>query len=63
VVYRLSGTGTGGATLRLYLERFVADPDSVPEDAQQALAGLIESAHRLCDLTDYTGRTQPDVRT
>jgi len=63
VVYRLSGTGTGGATLRLYLERFVADPDSVPEDAQQALAGLIDSAQRLCGLTDYTGRTQPDVRT
>jgi phosphoglucomutase len=63
VVYRLSGTGTGGATLRMYLERFVADPDSVPEDAQQALAGLIASAQELCQLRDYTGRSEPDVRT
>ncbi len=63
VAYRLSGTGTGGATLRLYLERFVADPDTVPEDAQQALAGLIDSAQTLCRLGDYTGRSEPDVRT
>jgi phosphoglucomutase len=63
VVWRLSGTGTSGATLRMYLERFCADPDSIPEDAQQALAGLIDSAQSLCRLHEYTGRSEPDVRT
>ena len=60
-VFRLSGTGTEGATLRLYLERYVADPSlhGVPE--QVALAPLVVLAEKLARIQEITGRTSPDV--
>lgn len=60
-VFRLSGTGTEGATLRLYLERYVADPllHGVPE--QVALAPLVVLADKLARIQEITGRTGPDV--
>lgn len=63
IVLRLSGTGTEGATLRVYLERFAAGPDGLDEDPQAALAPIIRAAHTLCCLAEYTGRTSPDVVT
>ncbi len=63
IVLRLSGTGTSGATLRLYLERFVPGPDGLGEDPQTALAPVIAAAHDLADLHGHTGRTAPDVIT
>ena len=63
IVFRLSGTGTEGATLRLYLEAFEADPARQKVDAQQALAGLIDIAHELSQLKQRTGREQPTVIT
>ncbi len=63
IVYRLSGTGTAGATLRVYLERFEPDPARHDLDTQDALAGLIEIARTLPDIEGRTGRRAPDVIT
>jgi phosphoglucomutase len=63
IVYRLSGTGTEGATLRVYLERYAAGPDGLDLDAQTALAPVIRAAHALAGIATHTGRTAPDVVT
>jgi phosphoglucomutase len=63
IVFRLSGTGTEGATLRLYLERFEADPSRHAIETQEALAGLIALADRLAGIRARTGRTRPTVIT
>ena len=63
IVFRLSGTGTEGATLRLYLEAFEADPARQKVDAQQALSGLIAIADELSQLKQRTGREKPTVIT
>ncbi|MEM8853168.1 MAG: alpha-D-glucose phosphate-specific phosphoglucomutase [Pseudomonadota bacterium] len=62
-VFRLSGTGTEGATLRVYLERFEPDPAKQGEETQAALAPVIEAAEALCDIKGRFGREGPDVRT
>jgi phosphoglucomutase len=63
IVLRLSGTGTEGATLRLYLERYAAGPRGLDLDPQEALAGVIRAAHALAGIERFTGRTAPDVVT
>jgi phosphoglucomutase len=63
IVFRLSGTGTVGATLRVYLEAFEADPQKQQTDTQEALAGLISTAESLAQIASRTGRTTPDVIT
>jgi phosphoglucomutase len=63
VVFRLSGTGTAGATLRIYIEAFEPDPKRQGLDAQQALAPLIRWALELAELRQRTGRTEPTVIT
>ena len=63
IVYRLSGTGTTGATLRVYIERYEADPALLAQDTQAALADLIAIADTLAELRARTGRVQPDVIT
>jgi phosphoglucomutase len=63
IVLRLSGTGTEGATLRLYLERYAAGPTGLDLDPQDALAPVIRAAHRLAGIESYTGRVTPDVIT
>lgn len=63
IVFRLSGTGTVGATLRVYLERFEADVANHGQDAQTALADLIALAEQLCEIKKRTGRIEPDVIT
>lgn len=62
-VMRLSGTGTEGATLRLYLERYAPGPAGLGEDPQEALAPIIRAAHGLAGIERHTGRTGPDVIT
>lgn len=62
-VFRLSGTGTEGATLRLYLERYVPGPEGLAEDPQQALQPIIAAAHAVAGIEAYTGRSAPDVIT
>ncbi len=63
IVFRLSGTGTEGATLRIYLEAFEADPARHRVDAQQALAALIRIADEVSQLRPRTGRAEPTVIT
>ena len=63
IVYRLSGTGTEGATLRLYVEAFEADPARQDQDTQAALAPLVAAALALGDLPARTRRTAPTVIT
>jgi phosphoglucomutase len=63
IVLRLSGTGTEGATVRLYLERFEADPARHGLETQEALAGLAAIAEDLSELKLRTGRAAPSVVT
>jgi len=63
IVFRLSGTGTEGATVRLYLERYEADPARHGLDTQEALAPLIAIAEQVSELKKRTGREQPSVVT
>ncbi|MEM6823903.1 MAG: alpha-D-glucose phosphate-specific phosphoglucomutase [Pseudomonadota bacterium] len=63
VVYRLSGTGTVGATLRVYLEDLETNPDRLGEDAQNALAPMIDAAEEIAGIKAHTGRDAPDVVT
>jgi phosphoglucomutase len=63
IVLRLSGTGTEGATLRVYLERFEADPARQDVQAQAALQPLIDSAEQLAGIRARTGRSRPTVIT
>ncbi len=63
IVLRLSGTGTEGATLRLYLERFAAGPGGLDHDPQAALVPVIKAAHHFAQIAAHTGRDTPDVIT
>jgi phosphoglucomutase len=63
IVLRLSGTGTEGATVRVYLERYEADPSRHNLDTQEALAPLIAIAEQVSELKQRTGRTEPSVIT
>ena len=62
-VFRLSGTGTEGATLRAYLEAFEPDPARHGLDPQAVLAPVIAAANEIAGIHDRTGRTAPDVVT
>ena len=62
-VLRLSGTGTEGATLRLYLERIETDPARLDLDPQAVLADVAAAAKALIRLEELTGRVEPDVIT
>ncbi|MGJ9420246.1 alpha-D-glucose phosphate-specific phosphoglucomutase [Massilia sp. CMS3.1] len=63
IVFRLSGTGTEGATVRLYLERYEADPARHHLDTQEALSSLVAIAESVSELRQRTGRQQPSVVT
>ena len=63
IMFRLSGTGTEGATLRIYLEAFEPDVSKHHLDAQQALAPLIGIALEVSELRRRTGRDRPTVIT
>ena len=63
VVFRLSGTGTSGATLRVYIERYEPASGDLDLDTQAALADLIEAADAIAGIRDHTGRDAPTVIT
>jgi phosphoglucomutase len=63
IVLRLSGTGTQGATLRVYLEFYEPDPARHDQDTQEAMAPLILIARELAQIEARTGRAEPDVVT
>ncbi len=62
-VLRLSGTGTQGATLRVYLERYEAPGGDHDQDVQVALAPVIEAVELLADIAKHTGRNKADIIT
>eukprot|EP00584_Thalassiosira_punctigera_P022767 CAMPEP_0172574828 /NCGR_PEP_ID=MMETSP1067-20121228/136896_1 /TAXON_ID=265564 ORGANISM="Thalassiosira punctigera, Strain Tpunct2005C2" /NCGR_SAMPLE_ID=MMETSP1067 /ASSEMBLY_ACC=CAM_ASM_000444 /LENGTH=679 /DNA_ID=CAMNT_0013367463 /DNA_START=1278 /DNA_END=3317 /DNA_ORIENTATION=- len=63
VVFRLSGTGSAGATIRMYLEQYEKDPTKHATSAPIALKGLAEEALRLVRMEEMTGRDAPTVIT
>ena len=63
IVFRLSGTGTQGATLRVYLEQYEADPTKHHLDPQEALADLIAIAEQVAQIRTLTGMEKPTVIT
>jgi phosphoglucomutase len=63
IVFRLSGTGTEGATIRIYLEAFDPDTKNHHLDAQVALAEMIKIALQISQLVEKTGRAAPTVIT
>jgi phosphoglucomutase len=63
ILLRLSGTGTEGATLRLYLEQYEGDRARLERDTQATLSGLVDLAEELAGIRARTGRTQPTVIT
>lgn len=63
IVYRLSGTGTVGATLRVYIERYEPPTGNLGQDAQAALADFIALSRSLAEIEKRTGRTAPSVIT
>ncbi|MGR3378332.1 alpha-D-glucose phosphate-specific phosphoglucomutase [Salipiger abyssi] len=63
LVLRLSGTGTEGATLRVYLEKLESDPAAFGLDPQEALAEVIAAAEAIAEIKSRTGRDAPDVIT
>ncbi len=63
IIFRLSGTGTTGATLRVYLERYVPVDDDLDQATSKALASLIIAAEEIALIARHTGRLAPDVVT
>jgi phosphoglucomutase len=63
IIYRLSGTGTQGATLRVYIESYEPDTNKQHEDTQSTLAKLINLADGIANITAITGREAPTVIT
>jgi phosphoglucomutase len=63
VMLRLSGTGTQGATLRVYLEQYADPSQDHSLDAQIALSDVIKATNALIKIKDFTGRNAPDVIT
>ncbi|KAF9989798.1 Phosphoglucomutase-2 [Mortierella antarctica] len=63
LIIRLSGTGSQGATVRLYVEKYESDASKYQDKTQDALRPLIEVALHLSQLTEFTGRKEPTVIT
>ena len=63
IVYRLSGTGTVGATLRVYIEHYEPPSGKLDQDTQAALADLIALSRSLAEIEKRTGRKAPTVIT
>jgi phosphoglucomutase len=63
LVYRLSGTGSAGATVRLYVDSYESDKNKILLDAQDMLKPLVEIALQISQLRELTGRDKPNVIT
>ena len=63
IVYRLSGTGTAGATLRVYIERYESAPDRLELPVAEVLGPVVAVARELADIEALTGRAEPSVVT
>ncbi|KAH0534963.1 hypothetical protein KQX54_011013 [Cotesia glomerata] len=63
IIYRLSGTGSTGATIRVYIESYKSDQSEILKDVHEALNPLVHIALELCQLKKHTGRDKPTVIT
>ena len=63
VVFRLSGTGTQGATIRVYLERYEPADGNLDAETPDMLADIVAAAEQIAGIARHTGRTAPDVVT
>lgn len=63
IVFRLSGTGTEGATLRVYIERYVDQTGELGLETADALQPLVRAAQELADIQGFTGMKRPSVIT
>lgn len=63
IIFRLSGTGTSGATIRIYFEKYEPDTAKQNDDSQHALQTLINAALQISQLAELTGRDKPSVIT
>ncbi|XP_011300092.1 phosphoglucomutase [Fopius arisanus] len=63
IIYRLSGTGSSGATIRFYIESYESDPKTFDKDTQQVLQPLVEIGLGLGKIKEFTGRDAPTVIT
>ena len=63
VILRLSGTGTKGATLRIYLEKYIPKEGDLNQDSQKVLSEMINDFKNLADISQKTGMSQPTVIT
>ncbi len=61
IVFRLSGTGTSGATLRIYIEKYTTKDFN--QDSQKVLSNLLKTAIEICEVTKRTGKQKPDIIT
>ncbi|MHA3790299.1 alpha-D-glucose phosphate-specific phosphoglucomutase [Sphingomonas sp. YL-JM2C] len=63
IVFRLSGTGTSGATIRVYIERYEPAGGNLGRATGDAIADLVVAAETIAGIARHTGRTAPDVIT
>ena len=63
IIFRLSGTGSQGATIRMYIEQYTSDPSRLNDDPQFALASLVDIALTISKMEELTGRKEPTVIT
>jgi len=63
IIFRLSGTGTQGATLRVYIDSYQNNPERLALETQEVLSELIKMAEILADIKQFTGKEKPDVIT
>ena len=63
VVFRLSGTGSQGATVRMYVEKYTQDSKQYGQETAEGLKGLIEVALKISNLKEFLGREKPTVIT
>lgn len=63
IIYRLSGTGSSGATIRIYIDSYENDPISLTKDAQEVLKPLVNIALEISKIRECTGRDAPTVIT
>ena len=61
IIYRLSGTGTEGATLRVYIELYEPDQELQKRESTEALAPLAELSKTLANIEHHTGRAEPSL--
>lgn len=63
IVFRLSGTSSSGATVRMYIDNYIDDPSTFRQDAQVVLKPFVRIALEISKLTEFTGRDAPTVIT